>query len=158
MGSEMLKYNFSVVLCIILIGLLFFLGKFYFQPLYEEAITIENALYEKWAGFSIVVLLVLVCPKHFRFALSAMLVACVLNATALAVNDGYMPVTSSSCIYVEGNHIPMHEGARLPILCDWIFGYMSIGDIFLVLGSLFTIIAIWRYRRSVEWLTPTHTE
>ena len=151
MGSKMLKKsNLLLILCSALIILLLLSSKLYFEPLYEEEITLENALYAKWVGFSAVALLLLVCPKHFRVVLSVVLVACVLNATALAVNDGYMPVTSSACIYVEGNHMPMHEGIRLPILCDWVFGVMSIGDLFLLLGLPLVLIASLRYQKEVE--------
>ena len=66
---------------------------------------------------------------------------------ALAVNDGYMPVTSTACIYVEGHHIPMNGGARLPILCDWIFGTTSIGDLFFYLCFPLILIGYWCHKK-----------
>ena len=138
------KKNLPPALCFVLIVLLLLSFEFYFGPLYEEEITLKNALYAKWPGFSAIVLILLVCPKQFRAFPPVALVACVLNATALAVNDGYMPVTSSACIYVEGHHIPMNGDARLPFLCDWIFGAMSIGD--MVYCLVYPIIGILFYK------------
>jgi len=124
-----LKKNLPVVIsCVLIIGLLL-IGIYYLNPLHESQVTIENALYRTYASFSAIVLIMITLPKHLRFAFSFLLVALILNTLALVVNDGYMPVASLSFIYVEGYHSPFYETARLPLLCDWVFGVASVGDI-----------------------------
>ncbi len=144
--AEWLKKHLAVVISCILIAGLFILANFYLHPLHESKVIIENALYLKWAGFSAFTLIIMIAPKHLKLSFSCMLLCCILNATALAVNDGYMPVASISCIYVEGNHSPFFETARLPFLCDWIFGGASIGDVFYYLFLPVYFLSVWRYK------------
>lgn len=147
--GEWLKKNLVIVVsCILIIGLLM-LARFYLLPLYKSEVTIENALYAKWAGISALLLLLLIVPRHFKLTVSFIFICGILNATALAFNDGYMPVASSSCIYVEENRSPFFETARLPFLCDWIFGRASIGDIFYYLSVPIYFGTIWFCRSKI---------
>ena len=149
MNKEAVKKNLPVVLCFTFIVILLLLSRFYFEPQWDNDVNAKNALCAKWVGLSMIVLLFMAL-KDFRVVWLVLLLGSALNALVVVANDGYMPVTSSACIYVEGHHMPFYEGVRLPFLCDWIFGVMSIGDLVLYMAIPVLTISSWRFIKRVS--------
>jgi len=54
-----------------------------------------------------------------------------LNYAVTLANKGFMPSTCQDV--ADGFYIPM-EGARLTFLADWIFGFVSPGDVLMILA------------------------
>ena len=76
-----------------------------------------------------------------RIPFVLLIVGGLLNFAVLLANKGFMP-----CILVEGvegKYISMYE-ARLTFLGDWIGGFVSPGDVLVVIGAIGLIGAILR--------------
>ena len=69
-----------------------------------------------------------------------------MNVAVIIANGGYMPCTLTA--KVQGMYMPM-DGARLAHLGDWIGGFVSPGDVLIVIGmmGILAAAAMRRIRR-----------
>jgi hypothetical protein len=69
-----------------------------------------------------------------------------MNFAVVIANGGYMPCTLT--VETAGMYMPM-DGARLAHLGDWIGGFVSPGDVLIVIGmvGILTAAAVRRIRR-----------
>lgn len=70
-----------------------------------------------------------------------------LNFAVIISNEGFMPSASQETI--SGLHCPM-AGANLVWLSDWIFGFVSPGDVLMIVGFLGVIITLALKHRQRE--------
>jgi len=68
----------------------------------------------------------------------------VLNYAVIIANGGYMPAVSQYS--VAGMYCPI-DGANLVWLADWIFGFVSPGDVLIIAGALGMAAALTWQRR-----------
>ena len=114
-----------------------------------------------------IITLLLVCGLNQRIAgVKLIMAGLTLNAIAIAVNGGFMPVSKAAIVSLFGKsfaeqtlagpHVrsmPIDAGTRLSWLCDIIpkggfikcfNGVYSVGDVLMSLGAFIAIIAIMR--------------
>ena len=70
-----------------------------------------------------------------------------MNFAALMANGGYMPAAGQQGIY--GLHCPM-DGASLVWLADWIWGFVSPGDVLMIAGAVGIVGMVLVRRRATE--------
>lgn len=89
-----------------------------------------------------------------RYWYSLVAVGAILNAIAMLMNNGYMPVKgadSATSIWV-----PLTPDSNVQQLCD-IYWHMSIGDFFVFSGILLAVIyKLWNYLSETPVTTVPH--